>query len=470
MAPHVLSAILFSPRGGSASAARALARGLRDEGCTVTLVAGSRSDLDGHGDARKFYGDVRAVSFDMALASNAPLEFMGPAGSAPLHPSYEDRPGAPDVVFAMLGERAYERQVQAWCRELAGAGAREADVLHVHHLTPVNEAAARVAPGVPIVGQIHGTELLMLERIAAGAPSRWRYAQQWAARMRRWAASCARLVVTPSGVERAVELLGVSRARVVALPNGVDLDRFAPRAIDRRAFWRDVLVAQPQGWLPGQSAGSARYDDADIRPLVDGAALLYVGRFTAVKRLDRLIAAVGRAQADFTAPAGLVLVGGHPGEWELEHPADTAARMGVAHVFLAGWQAQERLPDFLSAGDAIVLTSEHEQFGQVLVEAMACEVPAVATRSPGPSAIIEDGGTGWLVDPDDQRALSAALVQVVNDAPERERRGQAARQAVSEKYSWATIAAQLATVLEDVVADRPSVRSTRPALATPAQS
>src|SRR5450755_1964673 len=100
MPPHVLSAILFSPRGGSASAARALARGLRNEGCAVTLVAGSRSDLGAHGDARSFYGDVRAVSFDRALAGDAPLEFAGPPGSAPLHPSYEDRPGAPDVVFA----------------------------------------------------------------------------------------------------------------------------------------------------------------------------------------------------------------------------------------------------------------------------------------------------------------------------------------------------------------------------------
>ncbi len=439
----------------------------------MTLVAGSRSDLGAHGNARSFYGDVRAVSFDLALAGAAPLEFAGPPGSAPLHPSYEDRPGAPDVVFAMLDDHAYERQVQAWCRELALAGAREADVLHLHHLTPINEAAARVAPRVPVVGQIHGTELLMLEHIEAGAAPRWRYAERWATRMRRWAAGCERLVVTPSGVERAVTLLGVSRDRVVGLANGVDLDLFARRAIDRRAFWSDVLVEQPQGWLPGQPPGSAHYADAEVSALVDGVALLYVGRFTAIKRLDRLIAAFGRAQRDFARPAGLVLVGGHPGEWELEHPADAAVRLGVERVFLAGWQAQEHLPAFLSAAEALVLTSEHEQFGQVLVEAMACEVPAVATRSPGPSAIIEDGRTGWLVDRDDEAALCAALVQVVNDASERERRGKAARNAVRQSFSWATSAAQLATVLEDVVAEAPPrpitakrIRPTIPALAT----
>ena len=231
----------------------------------------------------------------------------------------------------------------------------------------------------------------------------------------------------PVGVQRTVELLGVPEDRVLAVPNGVDIDLFAPRTTDRAAFWRRVLVERPEGWLAGQAPGSARYDDDAVTRLADGVALVYVGRFTAVKRLDRLIAAFGRAQADFARPAGLVLVGGHPGEWELEHPADIAARLGVPHVLLAGWQAQERLPAFLSAAEAIVLTSKHEQFGQVLVEAMACDVPAVATRSPGPSAIIEDGRTGWLVDPDDDAGLAAALVEAVNDPPERGRRGQAAR-------------------------------------------
>jgi glycosyltransferase involved in cell wall biosynthesis len=453
---RVLSAILFSPRGGSASAARALVRGLRDQGCEVTLVAGSRSDLGTHGNAGSFYGRVRAVSFDRALASGTPMADDGTPGSAPLHPSYEDRPGAADVVFASLDDHDYESQVRAWSRELTLAGARQADVLHLHHLTPINEAALRVAPEVPIVGQIHGTELLMLERIDAGAPAHWHHAERWAARLRRWAHQCARLVVTPSAVKRTVQVLDVPRDRVLALPNGVDLDLFAPQPIDRAAFWRRVLVDQPQGWLPDQCPGSARYDEADIRRLVDGVAIVYVGRFTAVKRLDRLIAAFGRAEQDFRQPAGLVLVGGHPGEWEVEHPADTAARLGVGHVFLAGWQSQEQLPAFFSAAEAAVLTSEHEQFGQVLIEAMACDVPAIATRSSGPAAIIEDGRTGWLVDPDDEAALATALTQAVNDPSERRRRGRAARQAVSERFSWTASAATLESILQDV-ADEPEI-------------
>jgi glycosyltransferase involved in cell wall biosynthesis len=450
MKPRVLSAIMFSPRGGSAHAARALARGLRAQGCSVTLLAGSRRDLGAHGDAEAFYGDVRVVDFGEALRSEAPMRFEGPPGTAPLHPSFEDRPGAPDRVFAMLDDLDYERQVRAWSRELERAGARDADVLHLHHLTPLNEAAARVAPGVPVVGQLHGTELLMLERIAAGAPAQWRHAERWAARMLGWARGCERLVVAPAGVERALAVLGVPRDQVVALPNGVDVELFSPRECDRSSFWRRVLVDEPQGSLPGEPAGSVRYGEAEVARLAAGTVLLYVGRFTAVKRLDRLIGAFARAQPRMPAPAGLVLVGGHPGECEGEHPAEIAARLGVPGVFLAGWRTQEELPAFFSGADAVVLASEREQFGQVLIEGMACGLSAVATSSLGPATIIEDGRTGWLVPPGDEAALAETLSEVAEDPGERRRRGQAARVDVAERFSWSGITAQLLAVLEDV--------------------
>ncbi len=439
---RVVSAIMFYPRGGSAHATRALVGGLRDRGCEVTLVAGSRAGA-GEADARVFYGpEVHAVDFEPALKSGDPMGYEGPAGTAALQPSFEDRDGAPDVVFAKLDDARFERQVRAWGRELLEAGAREADVLHLHHLTPLHEAAARVAPGVPVVGHLHGTELLMLEQIDRGAPASWRYAERWAERLREWAARCARIAVVPAGVERAVDGLGVSPERILALPSGVDTEVFAPRAIERRAFWRRVLVEQPQGWLPGREPGSARYEAADVERLADGTILLYVGRFTAVKRLDVLLEAFARARRESREPTGLVLVGGHPGEWEHEHPAQIAERLGV-DVFLAGWHPQDALPEFFCAADAVVLASEREHFGLVLVEGMACGLPAVAARALGPASIIEDGETGWLVDPGDSKQLAGALAALVSDPAERRRRGERARQAVCERFAWPAIAATL---------------------------
>jgi glycosyltransferase involved in cell wall biosynthesis len=455
---RVVSALMFYPRGGSSHAARALARGLRAHGFDVTLIAGSRSDLGRAADATNFYDEVQAVDFGPALNSPDPLRFDG----VPIHPSYEDRPGAPDRVFASLDDLEYERQVQAWSAQLTIAGAQDADVLHLHHLTPINEAAARVAPHVPVVGQLHGTELLMLEQIAEGPPESWRHAERWADRLQTWARRCTRLLVVPSGVERAVRLLDLDPHKVVALPNGVDTSTFKPRRVDRGRFWRRVLVEEPQGALPDEPPGSAHYAREDVARLAKATILLYVGRFTAVKRLDRLIAAYAEARTRTARPAALVLVGGHPGEWEGEHPATIAANLDAPDVYLAGWQDQASLPDFFSAADAVVLSSAREQFGQVLVEGMACGLPAVAPRMLGPASIIDDGSTGWLFEPGDDEALAATLTSVIDAGPERARRGARARHAACERFSWTGISAELAGILEQVAGgERVSARAPR---------
>src|SRR3954465_9351904 len=84
------------------------------------------------------------------------------AAAPPFQPSYEDRKDAPDRVFARVDDATYERIVETWERQLARAAAEEADVLHLHHLTPIHEAAERALPEVPRIGHLHGTELLML--------------------------------------------------------------------------------------------------------------------------------------------------------------------------------------------------------------------------------------------------------------------------------------------------------------------
>ncbi len=87
---------------------------------------------------------------------------------------YKDRPGAPDRVFATVDDESYERLVGVWVEALDRAGAARAELLHLHHLTPANEAALRAFPAVPIVGQLHGTELALLRAIEAGPPAGWR--------------------------------------------------------------------------------------------------------------------------------------------------------------------------------------------------------------------------------------------------------------------------------------------------------
>lgn len=442
--------IYFYPRGGSAHVNRALAREFDRGDFEVTVMSGSRSDLGEHADAACFYSglDLRTVDFTPALRSGDPSRFDGGPGTAPMHGSYEDRPDAPDAVLPSLHDDAYERQVEAWARELERAGAAETDLLYLHHLTPINEAAARAFPGVPVLGHVHGTELLMLERIADGAPVSWTEAEAWRHRLREWAASCERIVVgNAGGLERAAALLELEPERFVAVPNGFD-PTFAPGPIDRAAHWRRTLVEHPQGWRPGEPAGSVAYEEADLSAL-GGTVLTYVGRFTEVKRLPLLIEAFAQARPRFTGAAALALVGGHPDEWEGEHPIETIERLAVPDVFLAGWYSHADLPALLRASDVLVHASVHEQFGQVLVEAMACGLPTIAVDRGGPAEIVDDPDTGWLVEPDDVDALAAAMVAAVNDPEDRRLRGRRARGEVVGTYAWKSIGNDLA-----VVADR----------------
>ena len=123
-------------------------------------------------------------------------------------------------------------------------------------------------------------------------------------------------------------------------------------------------------------------------------------------------------------------------------------RTGASNVFLAGWHDHEELPELLHAADALVLPSVREQFGQVLVEAMACGLPTIAVDAYGPADIVEHGETGWLVEPDDVDDLENALVAAVNRPEERRRRGAAARADVAERFAWPALAEQVADVYD----------------------
>jgi glycosyltransferase involved in cell wall biosynthesis len=103
-----------------------------------------------------------------------------------------------------------------------------------------------------------------------------------------------------------------------------------------------------------------------------------------------------------------------------------------------------------------------EQFGLVLVEAMACGVPPVAVDRFGPGAIVDDGETGWLVEPDDVRSLAAALLRAMDDPAERARRGARARAVAVERYGWPKLAERLAGVLDAAVASTRSRRRIDP--------
>jgi glycosyltransferase involved in cell wall biosynthesis len=170
-----------------------------------------------------------------------------------------------------------------------------------------------------------------------------------------------------------------------------------------------------------------------------------------------LIRAYARARQRFERPAPLVVWGGFPGEWEGQHPADAAREAGADGIFFVGWRGHTDLPDGLACADVMVAPSAREGFGQMLVEAMACGLPVIATRSGGPVSFVNTDPSrpnGWMLHPDDEYGLVEALVEAVNDEQARRERGAAAYAQVRRTHTWDAVATRFGALYEELVTSR----------------
>jgi glycosyltransferase involved in cell wall biosynthesis len=456
--------LAFYPRGGSAQVVRYLARGLEADGTAVTICSGSLGPSTEGTNAGNFFAglDVVSLDFTAALARfEAGLDPM--TASVPIHPSFEDRQGAPDRVFAAVDDSAYLHQVEVWEGLLASVG--QPDLYHAHHLTHVN-AAFRIHDDVPVIAHLHGTELKMLRAIADGPEPGWDHAEAWRDRLIEAAWHAAKLVViSPSDGQLAVDLLGVDPGDVGVIPNGVDVNRFAAEPLpqaERAMHWRKWLVEEPLGWDESGVIGSVTYTEAEVaREFHDretGAALpvfIFVGRFLGFKRVPLLVRAYAQARAQLGSSAPpLVVWGGHPGEWEGEHPYAVATSLGVDGVFFSGWRGHHDLAAALNCADVLVAPSVDEPFGQVYLEAMASGLAVIGTNSGGPPSFVNtdpDRPDGWLVTPDSTEELATAMVEAAAHDSDRERRGAHGRLVIERDFDWRAIARRVNDLYRSIV-------------------
>ncbi len=172
-----------------------------------------------------------------------------------------------------------------------------------------------------------------------------------------------------------------------------------------------------------------------------GPVLLAAGRLVEVKDFATLLAALARLRRRH--PARLVVLGDGPLRERLAH---RAAELGVAEaVDLAGFDPNPFR--FMARCTAFVLSSRWEGMPGVLVQAMACGAPAVATDCPtGPCELIADGESGLLVPVGDPEALAAALGRLLDDPGLRRElaaRGRAAVERFTVERAVATYAAEI---------------------------
>lgn len=173
--------------------------------------------------------------------------------------------------------------------------------------------------------------------------------------------------------------------------------------------------------------------------------ILYVGRFDPIKGIDRLLAAVSGLKAKSPpVPIRVVLVGG--GEEDTpEVRALRAAGSGLGlggSITFAGRKAHEELPDYYRAADVLVLPSHYESFGLVILEALACGTPVVATRVGAVEDIVRNGVNGWIVPENGPESLAEGIRSVLRMQHGGGTSAEAIRATV-ESYDWSFIAAAM---------------------------
>ena len=140
----------------------------------------------------------------------------------------------------------------------------------------------------------------------------------------------------------------------------------------------------------------------------------HVSNFRPVKRVDAVLAGFDRIRP--AVPARLLLVGDGP---DLDKASRLARERGITDlVDVVG--AQEDIVPLLSISDLFLLPSAQESFGLAALEAMACEVPVVASHVGGLPEVIEHGVSGFLHPPDALDEMAASAIALLRD-PERHR-------------------------------------------------
>jgi glycosyltransferase involved in cell wall biosynthesis len=231
-----------------------------------------------------------------------------------------------------------------------------------------------------------------------------------------------------------------------------------PIAISRSV--RDSITYYT-GELPNLHIIPDGVDGSIFRRRPDGLQLspdqvLFVGVTRPLKGVDILLKAM-RLLVDRGSPAKLLLVGGSfYAAYRQEHDrlVQMAQDLGLTdHVHFGGEKPLPELVRHMQESALLVLPSRIESFGAVLVEALACGTPVVATRCGGPEDIVTDE-VGVLVPPENPEALAAAIEQVLQ---QRAHYDPAKLRAYAlERFSWDRIARDVVQLYQQAILRQPA--------------
>ena len=293
---------------------------------------------------------------------------------------------------------------------------RELDLLHVHYAIPhatsawiAREMLRQGGSDVKVVTTLHGTDITIVGQDPSYGP------------------------ITKFSIEKSDKISAVSRylreetlqtfgctsCQVEVIPNFID-----PAVYDRSLYAAPVL--------PGVPAGHR--------------VLMHISNFRAVKRVRDVVRVFARVCRE--VPSALVMVGDGPDRVAAQEEARRLEVDGSVH-FLG---KLERVAPLLAGADLFLLPSQSESFGLSALEALACGVPVVASRTGGLPDVVREGETGALRPVGDVAAMADAAVAILRDGTTWRRMSAAAAADARARFSLERILAQYEQLYADAIA------------------
>jgi glycosyltransferase involved in cell wall biosynthesis len=247
------------------------------------------------------------------------------------------------------------------------------------------------------------------------------------------------LIANSREAARNAQAAGADASRLHVLGNVIDLPEFdraarlPPSPLPSASASHAGLVTQAPA-LAATDAAAARVQ-MHARPHGE-PIVISVARLVQAKRLDRLLRALARARKVDGVRLRGVIVGDGPERANLEA---LARELGLLPDGVAFTGARADVPRLLAGADIFALTSQHEGFPNVVMEAMAARLPVISTPAGDAASLVQDGRTGYIVPFDDEEQLAAHLVTLARSPAERFAFGAAGRIIIEERYRVDTL-------------------------------
>ena len=296
---------------------------------------------------------------------------------------------------------------------------QNSQIIHVNWVLPNGPVAVLVSAirKIPFVVSLHGSDMYVAQKNPI-----FRAAARWVFRQADAVTSCSKQLLEAAQNLDAPEVSHL-------IPWGVDPKKFYPK---------------PKNPNSAHSWGFR----------TENTHIIALGRLVHKKGFDVLILAFADLAEKY--PHVRLVIGGE-GSLRTSLEALVQKYNIQNRVIFPGRIPWDQVADFFALGDIFVLPSIRDAHGNVdglptvLLEALACGIPVVASDIGGVQMVIEDGENGLLIPPEDLQTLRETLTRLLGNAEERTRLGQAAHKSVVNDHVWDAVARKFIGIFNDAI-------------------